>query len=187
MLKNLKNDKKGIIGIVVFFLILFTILVIGFIAVIAISALGYASDTITPIMQDLGVVGSTNLSQASQYTFGTVDTIVDMLPFLLVFSYVAMLIFSILFVVAYQFNPHPAYIGIYFLFVVLMIFGSIIMSNMYQDLYTTNDPIIGTGLQNQAAMSFLILHSPLIFVVIAFIVGIYIFAGNKDNAGGFDV
>lgn len=187
MIKTLKKDKRGIIGVVFFFLILFTILIIGFIAVILVSALGFASDVVTPIMTDLGMVSDANLSEASEYTFGTVDTLVSALPWLLTFAYVAMLIFSIIFVVSYQFNPHPAYIGVYFLFVVLLIFGAILMSNMYQDLYSTDDDIIGEGLRDQKSMSFLLIHSPAIFTLIAFIVGIYIFAGNKDNAGGFDI
>lgn len=184
---KLKKDKRGIIGIVFFFLILFTILIIGFIAVVVVASLDFASDTITPIMEGLGMVGDTNLSDASRMTFGTVDTVVQSLPWLLLFAYVAMLVFSIIFVVSYQFNPHPAYIGVYFLFVVLLIFGTIIMSNMYQDIYTSNDADIGGRIRDQQGMSYLILHSPIIFSVIAFIVGIYIFVGNKDNEGGFDV
>lgn len=186
-LSNLKKDKKGIMGIVFFFLILFTILIIGFIAVMVIAGIDFASDTITPVMEDLGMVGSTNLTQASQVTFGTVDTFVQSLPWLLTFAYVSMIVFSIIFVVSYHFNPHPAFIGVYFLFVVLLIFGSIVISNMYQDIHQTNDADFGGRVREQSSMSFLILHSPKIFAVIAFLVGIYIFAGNKDNQGGFDV
>lgn len=184
---KLLKDKRGIMGIVFFFLILFTILIIGFIGVIVVAGIDFASDTINPIMQDIGVVGDANVSDASRATFGTVDTIVGMMPWLLAFSYVAMLIFSIIFVVAYRYNPHPAFIGIYFLFVVLLIFGAIIMSNIYQDIYSTDDADIGERIREQQSMSFLILHAPAIFTVIAFIVGIYIFAGNKDSAGGFDI
>ena len=122
MVKNVIKDKRGIMGVVFFFLILFTILIVGFIGVMVLAGIDFASDTVTPIMEDLGVVGDTNMSDASRVTFGTVDTIVQSLPWLLLFSYVAMLVFSIIFVVAYQFNPHPAYIGVYFLFVVLFLF-----------------------------------------------------------------
>jgi hypothetical protein len=186
-LLELRKNKKGIMGVVFFFLILFTILIIGFIGVMVVAGVDFASDTITPIMQDIGVVGEANVSDASRITFGTVDTLVQALPWLLTFSYVAMLIFSIIFVVSYQFNPHPAYIGIYFLFVVLLIFGAVIMSNMYENIHQSGDVEIGGRIREQQSMSFLIIHSPAILTVIAFIVGIYIFAGNKDNAGGFDI
>lgn len=186
--KNLKEDKKGFMGIVFFFLILFTILIIGFIAVIVVGAIDYTSEQITPVMKDLGMAGDTNLSEASEYTFGTVDTLVNALPWLLLFTYVAMLIFSLIFVVTYRLSPHPAYIGIYFMFCVLLIFGSILMSNMYQDIYLTRDPLTDK-ISSQTGMSSMMLHSPLILGAFAFIVGIYIFAvrNNNDAGGGFDI
>ena len=187
MIKN-KMNKKGFMGIVFFFLILFTILIIGFIAVIVVSAIKYTSGVVTPVMEDLGMAGETNLSEASQYTFGTVDKIANSLPWLLAFGYVTMLIFSIIFVVSYNFNPNPVYIGLYFIFVILLIFGAILMSNMYEDLITTNDEIIGEGLREQTVMSFMMLHSPWILSIIAFIVGIYIFAGKQgEHQGGFGI
>lgn len=183
-----KKNKKGVMGIVFFFLILFTILILGVIGVVTIALIDYSSGIVTPIMTDIGMVGNANMSEASEVTFGTVDTLVNALPWLLTFTYVAMLIFSVIFVVAYRFNPHPAYMGIYFLFVILLIFGAILMSNMYQDMYSSGDEVIGDGLQAQQSMSFLIMHSPVILALIAFIVGIYIFTGNRNEfEGGFDL
>ena len=46
------------------------------------------------------------------------------------------------------------------------------MSNMYEDIYNSGDEVIGEGLQEQTAMSFMMLHSPWILSIIAFIVGI---------------
>jgi len=90
--------------------------------------------------------------------------------------------------VSYEFNPNPVYIGIYFIFVILLIFGAILMSNMYEDLYSSNDGVIGAGLQEQTAMSFMMFHSPWILSIIAFIAGIYIFAGKQgERQGGFDI
>ncbi len=179
---NIKN-KKGVMGIIFFFLLLFTIIVIGFIAVIAVSVGTYSNDIIYPVMVDLGVVGATNLSEVSEFTFGTINTFVQALPWLVAFSYVAMLIFSVVFIMSWKYNPNPIFIGLYFMFIILLIFGCIVMSNIYQDIYTGTDEI-AVGLQNQAAMSFLILHSPWIMSLFAFIVGIYIFAGKQTEAQG---
>ncbi len=187
-MKLKQMNKKGFMGFVFFFLILFTILIVGFIAVITVSIVKYSSGIITPVMTDIGMAGESNVSEYSEYTFETVDKLVNSLPWLLVFGYVAMLIFSIIFVVSFNFNPNPVYIGIYFVFVILLIFGAIIMSNMYEDIYNSDDEILGQGLQDQAAMSFLMLHSPWILSIIAFIAGIYIFAGKQsENQGGFDI
>jgi len=182
-----RKNKKGVMGIILFFLLLFTILIIGFIAAVSVGIIDFASDTLSPIMQDIGMVGDTNVSEAAGYTFGTVDTMVTALPWLIAFSYVAMLIFSVVFIVSWNYNPNPVFIGIYFMFVILLIFGAIVMSNMYQDLRTGTD-IVAVGLQNQAALSFMILNSPMILGLIALIVGIYIFAGKQmETQGGFDV
>lgn len=188
-MKNLKftKNKKGVMGIIFFFLLLFTILVIGFVATIVMSVGSFVNDEITPIMTDLGMVGNTNLSEAGEYTFGTVDKVVQALPWLIAFAYVAMLIFSIVFIISWNYNPNPAYMGIYFMLVILLIFGCIVMSNMYQDIYSGTDDI-ATGLQEQKAMSWMILYSPLIMTIISFIVGIYIFAGRQTEfQGGFDI
>jgi len=183
----MRKNKKGAMGIIFFFLLLFTILILGFMAAMIVGVIDFASDTLTPVMTDLGMVGETNVSEASEFTFGTVDTLVTALPWLVAFAYIAMLIFSIVFVISWNYNPNPVFIGFYFMFVILLIFGAIVMSNMYQDI-RAGDDIVATGLQNQPALSFMILHAPLIFSILAFIVGIYLFAGKQAEAqGGFDV
>ena len=180
------ENKRGAMGIIFFFILLFTILIIGFAAVIFVALGTYASDEITPIMQELGVVGETNMSAVSEVTFGTVDTIVGALPWLVAFSYVGMLIFSIVFIMSWNYNPNPVFIGFYFMLVILLIFGCIIMSNMYEDIYVGTD-VLALGLQEQAAMSYMILYSPFIMTLMAFLVGIYIFAGKQtEMQGGFE-
>ena len=181
------KGKRGVMGIIIFFLLLFTILIIGFIAAMVVSLLTYTSEEITPIMEDLGVVGETNLSQSSEYTFGTLNTFIQALPWLVAFAYVAMLVFSIVFIMAWNYNPNPMFMGFYIMFIFLLILGCIVMSNMYQDIYTGTD-VLAVGLQEQTALSYMILYSPLIMIIIAFIVGIYIFAGKQtEMQGGFDV
>lgn len=184
-MNNLPKNKKGVIEIIIFFLLLFTILVIGFIAVIAVSLGVYTSGIITPIMTDLGVIEGTsiNLSQSSEYGFGTLDTVINALPWIIAFAYVAMLIFSVIFVIAWGYNPNPMFIGVYIMFVILLIFGCILISNIYEDIYKGTDEI-AQGMQNQIAMSYMILYSPFIMTLIAFIVGIYIFAGKQAEIGG---
>ena len=185
-MKKIMKEKKGAIGIIFFFMILFAILVLGFIGAMAIGIIDFASDTITPVMQDLGVAGSSNLSEAAEYSFVPLNTLVQTLPWLVGFSYVIALIFSIIFVLSYNYNPHPAFIGFYFALVILLIFGSIIMSNMYQDIYSADDEI-ADRLQEQTLLSHMILYSPFILTLIALVTGIYLFAGPKGEGGGFGV
>ena len=182
---SLKKDKRGIIAVIIFFLILFTILIVGFIAVMVLGVVDYASDTITPIMNDLGMAGdSTNMSEYSTYTFDKVNTIVQALPMLAAFAYVGALIFTLVFVFSLSQNPHPVFIGFYFMMMLLLIFGCMFMSNMYQDIYQGTDEI-ATRVQDQTIMSYLILYSPFIMALIAVIAGIVLF--SRVGPGGAEV
>jgi len=187
--KKRRMGKKGAIGIIIFFILLMTILVLGFIAVMVVSVIDIASDAITPIMSDLGVVGSTNLSEVSGYTFEKGNTIVQALPWIIAIGYVLALVFTLVFVLVVGYNPHPAFIGLYLALMILLIFMCIIMSNMYQDIYTGGDDL-AIRLQAQTTMSYLILHSPFIMAIIAVIGGIIMFtrqASAEGGGGGFGV
>ncbi len=176
-------NKKGVMGIIIFFIVLFTILIVGFIAAMLVSVFAFTSDELTPIMEDLGVIGSANLSQAGEFTFGTLDTFVNSLSWLMGFLYVVALIFSVIFAVSLNYNPHPVFIGFYFFLMILLIFGAIIMSNMYEDIYTASD-IVAQGLQNQALLSYMILYSPFILTIVALIVGVYLFSVRQEDGSG---
>ena len=172
---KLMKDRRG-----------FTILILGFIAAMVIGVVDFASDTITPVMEEIGMVGEANVSEAATYSVGVIDTFVQSLPWLIAFLYLGALVFSIVFVVSYSHNPNPAFIGVYFALIILLIFGAIIISNAYEDIYTGTDEI-ATRLQDQTALSYMILYSPFILALIAFIAGIYLFAGRQGEGGGYPV
>jgi len=179
----LNKNKKAGIGIIIFFSVMIIILIAGFVMVMAWSVIDIASDEITPIMKDLGMVSDTNLSEVSDYTFEVVDSFVQALPWLIAIGYIMALIFTLVFIFIVGYSPHPAFIGLYLALMILLIFGCIIMSNMYQDIYTGTDEI-ATRLQEQTTMSFLILHSPFIMALIAVIGGILMFTRQGLSEGG---
>lgn len=176
-------NKRGGIGIIIFFSILLIILIIGFIATMVWGVIDIASDEITPIMKDLGMVGDTNLSQAAEYSFGVADTFIQALPWVIALGYVMVLIFTLVFVFIVGYTPHPAFMALYLMLMFLLIFGCVIMSNMYQDIYTGNDDL-ASRLQEQTIMSYLILHSPFIMAMIAVIGGVLMFARQSSSEGG---
>ena len=189
-MKSLIKNKKGGIGIIIFFLVLLGLLVVGFIAVMLWSVVDIASDELTPIMEGLGVVDgtSTNLSQYATYGFGTANTVVQAFPLIIAVGYIMALIFTLVFIFLVGYSPHPAFIGFYFLMMILLIFGAIVMSNMYQDIYVGTDEL-ALRLQEQSTMSYLILHSPLILTFIAVVGGILMFTrqSSSEGGGGFGV
>ena len=181
---KLKRDKKGGIGIIIFFSILLIVLIIGFVATIVWAVVDIASDEITPIMEGLGMVGDVNMSEASRLSFGVADTVVQSMPYLIAFAYIMSLIFTLVFVFLVGYTPHPVFIVLYFALMLLLVFGSIVMSNVYQDIYSGTDDL-ALRLQEQTIMSYLILHSPVILVFIAIVGGIFMFTRAASQEGNF--
>ena len=181
--KGIIHNKKAGIGIILFFAVLLLVLVGGFVAVISWAVVDIAADELVPIMEELGMAGDSNISEYATYGIGTMNTVVQALPWVIAFGYIMVLIFSLVFIFIVGYNPHPAFIGFYFSLMILLIFGCVIMSNMYQDIYTGTDDI-ATRLQEQTIMSYLILHSPYIMAMIAIIGGILMFARQSASEGG---
>ena len=184
-------NNRGVMGLIILFLIIFTILIVGFIGTMAISIIDYGSDELTPILTDLGVIEdgdiSVNMSDIGTKTFGVLDTLVQTLPWLFGLVYGCALIFTLVFVVGYKTSPHPVFLGFYFALMLLLIFGSIVISNMYQDIYTGTDEI-ATRLQEQTMMSYMMLYAPHIMTLIAAVAGIFMFTRSPgDSGGGIDI
>ena len=183
MLNKKPMNKKAGIGIIIFFSVLLISLIIGFIAVMSWAVIDIASDELTPIMSELGMVDNVNMSEASEYSFEVADTFVQSLPWVIGFGYVLVLIFTLVFVFIVGYSPHPAFIAFYIMLMILLIFGCVIMSNVYQDIYTGSDEL-ATRLQEQTMMSYLILHSPFIMAMIALIGGVLMFTRQASSEGG---
>jgi len=184
------NDKKAAIGIIIFFFAILAVLVLGFFMAIVWGVIDIASDEITPIMEGLGMVGDTNLSEAATYTFGVTDTFIQAMPGLIALTYVMALVFTLVFIFIVGYNPHPAFIGLYIALMFLLIIGCVIISNMYQDIMSGDDDL-ASRLKEQTALSFLILHSPVIMTVIAGFGGVIMFSmrsmSEGISPGGFGV
>jgi hypothetical protein len=181
MLKN--KNKKGAIGIIIFFGVLMGVLVLGFLGTMIWAVLDIASDELTPVMEGLGMVDNVNLSQASELTVGVVDGFVQSIPWLIALGYVLALVFTLVFVFIVGYNPSPVYIAFFFSLMLLLVLGCVVMSNMYQDIYTGGDDL-ALRLQEQTIMTFLILHSPWIMSLIAVIGGVVMFGMKNSGMGG---
>jgi glucan phosphoethanolaminetransferase (alkaline phosphatase superfamily) len=178
------NKKGQVFGIIVFFLIMFTILIIGFIAVMSVGILSFVSDELNPILKEVGVSSeNSDLEHAINLTMDTTDSFVQSLPWVIGFGYVMALIFTLVFVMVYRENPHPAFMGLFVALMFLLLMGAIIMSNMYQDIYNSND-FLGDKLKENYLMSYMILYSPQILILITFIAGVIMFSTREEYGGG---
>lgn len=183
----MKKNKKGVGSLIFFIIILITVLVIGFAATLLTGVITWASDEVSPIITEIGMVEDVaNFSEASDYSVKPANNFIQALPWVVGFSYVAMLIFCMFFAIGYQSSPNPFFIGLYIFLVILVIFFSIIISNMYQDIYTGND-VLAEQLHEQQLMTFMILKSPVILTLVALIAGIFIFTRPTDVGGGYGI
>jgi len=183
------NNKKQGIGIIIFFAVLFLTIIIGFVGAFLWAVLDFASDEITPIIDEIGMVGDANVTEAASYTVAVTNTLVGSLNWILAILYILALVFTLVFAFLSGSNPHPAYIPLFLAFMILLIFGCVIFSNMYLDMYTGTDEI-ATRLQEQTVTSFLILHSPYVMAMIAVIGGVFMFtrqANSEGSPGGFGI
>ena len=87
-----------------------------------------------------------------------------------------MLIGSVGLVVIFRVSPNKWLIAFYLLMVILLVVGSMFMSNIYEDFYNDNGEF-GNILKEHVLLSFMILYAPVITTILAFITGIILFSG----------
>lgn len=184
---NRRMVKRGQMRpITMLFIILGVLLILAFVSALVLAGIKWGSNQITPITENLGTVGGANLSQAATQTFGTVDTMINLLPLLVGFGYFFLLVGCIAIVSLYRTTANPIFMGLFFVLMVILILVAILVSNTYEDVYNGTD-VIATELQSYTLLSFLILNSPIIFGAVGFIAGIFLFGGKQNELaeGGY--
>tara|TARA_R100000789_G_scaffold100010_1_gene108367 strand:- start:137 stop:673 length:537 start_codon:yes stop_codon:yes gene_type:complete len=175
------NKRADIMGIVVFFIILFVILFAGFIMVTGSAVMNWVFDEAVPELDTLGVIEDrTNMTEYAEYTLKPLNSFVQSFTWMTGVLYILMLVGAIAFAVMIRTNPSRWLIGFYFLVTIMLIMGSIFISNMYEEFYAGTDEL-ATRLQEHVVLSVMILQAPVIFTVISFIVGIILFSGIQEE------
>jgi len=173
-LSNIIKDKKGQATFGVF-----NWMIVAFLTVILFAGLIYAMGLINGIMHQVGVqndkqAGSplwVNLTQASDATFGQVNSSIQALRMVAI---VYILGLAVLVIVANAMQKiHPIYFFAYILICLLAVIFSVPISNAYNTLMTTN--IYGGLLNGFAASNFLLLNLPVVTLFIAVLGGIFLF------------
>lgn len=176
-------NKKGQVSIFIFFGVIVVLLVVGFVLAILISLINWSSETLTPALEGLGMVENTNVSQAVTYSLGNINSVIQTFTWLGGVIFVLAIVSCVLFIAFSNENTPPIFLSLFFAFLILLIFLSIFVSNAYEDLYNGDDEI-SERLQEQTILSFLILYSPMILTVLAFLTGIFIFVKGGVGGGG---
>jgi hypothetical protein len=182
-MNKLKRDKRGqILGMVLIVGIIFLVLIVGFILVSGGAVLNYVFDEVVPELTGLGMVGDANMTAISVYTITPVNNIVQSLNWMTGVLYVMLIIgcFGLAFVM--RISPSKWLIGFYFLLSIILIIGSIFISNIYQDFYDDgSNSELAIRMNENVILSYMMLYAPIISTILVFVSGIIIFSGRSEE------
>ena len=142
--------------------------------------LNWTFDEITPVISDLGMIGSANATAISGYTLSPINSFVQSFNWLFGLIYVLALIGVMGLSFAFRFTGNKWMGGFFIMCVLLLVITSIFISNIYQEFYQTSGDV-GDRLQEQTMLSWFLLYSPAVSCVIAFICGIIMFTGEGEE------
>jgi hypothetical protein len=175
-------NKKGQLGpvfIIMFGLALLLIISVGLL--IGGSVIKIATDEIIPEINNIGEVSEgVNISEHSEMVLTPIQSVID--SFGLLISVI--MVFSLLGFVALSFvfreSTSNWVLPVYGLSVLLLIVVCIFISNGYEEFYLANDDI-GAELRDASLASYFVIYSPVIMTVVAFLCGIILFTGNREE------
>ena len=171
-------NNKGEVNVLLYITIFaFIIMFIGILAALGVSIGGILLDEITPAVQSIGSAGGSNITEYSNYVLEPLNTVYEDFYWLTGIFYIFALMALLIFSYGYRLTVNPIYVTFFFLLAILLVFASIYISNMYEDLLEGNNDI-SVRLEQQTIITFLLVYSPIIMSIIIFLAGIIMFTGG---------
>ncbi|KYK20693.1 hypothetical protein AYK24_09890 [Thermoplasmatales archaeon SG8-52-4] len=175
------QNKQGNIYMLVFFVgVLFLLIFAGFLFIVGSAVINWVFDEAVPEVSNLGMIGNANMTDIASYTITPLNNIVQAFTWLTGVLYVMLLIASVGFAFLIRDSPNRWLIGFYIGLVIMLILGSILISNIYED-FSSGDDELATRLREHTILSFMVLHSPMIFTIISLISGAIMFSGMREE------
>lgn len=140
------------------------------------AVLNWVFDEAVPEISGIGQVGDANVTEISRLTLTPLNNVIQSFTWLTGVLYVMMLIACVGFVFAFRTSPNRWLMGFFVLTAVVLILGSMFISNMYEDFASGTDEL-AVRLKEHTILSELILNAPFYFTIITFITGIILFSG----------
>lgn len=178
-LRPIINKRGQITGILYFFMALFLILFIGFLISIGTALVDFVADETIPELSNLGGDEDTNLTEYGDLTLTPVNTFIQALPGIVGTLYLIMLIGVLGLAYAFRATGERWLLFLFFGLTITLVLASITISIIYEDFYDDSGAL-GDRLQEQDLLSFLILYSPMLMTVIAFIGAMIMFTGFEE-------
>lgn len=175
------KSKKGLSDMIGLFMLILLMLALAFAGAILVSVSNNVIDEFTPVVNDLGTVGDSNLTQNANIFFNPIKTLGTSMNWILGLGYAFSLFLIIALALTYRATQEKYLLVLFLLLTVLALMMSIGISNAYEDLSNGTDSV-ATGLQDQVLLSWLIINSPMILLIVIFIAGVIVFTGNPQEA-----
>ena len=140
-------------------------------------------DELAPVVRGIGeVTPGNNISEYADYGLNPLESIINNFQIFASIIYVVGIIFVFSMAFMFRSNLNGWTIAFYLVCVIALITISVVMSNAYEDLYDGTDDL-GLALREASTLSYLVLYSPTIMAIVAFIAGIIMMTGG--NRGGY--
>jgi len=175
------NNKGQLMGLLIVVIMIVGFMGVALIATLAAPIITFTADTLDEATSGLGMVGDANMTFAQEVSVGTANTAIQSLKWVTGIALMFGLLGIIILAGVIRINPSPVFIGFFLLLAVLLVAGSIFVSNTYED-FLNDGGEIGTEMMGMPIQNFLMLYLPQIITVIVFIGGIIIFSGIQGDA-----
>lgn len=163
-------------------IILGLIMVVGIVAAITIGwgVIKIANDEIVPELLEIGEVApGINISEHIEKVTTPITVIIDNLGLIMGLIYLIGIVGLLSYAYLMRTNVNGWVIALFVVSVLLVIISAIAVSQFYEEFYLEQDDL-GEILRTASLVSYLIIYSPVILTIVAFIAGIILFTGEEE-------
>jgi len=164
-------------------LILGLIMIVGIVAALTIGwgVVKIGADEIVPELLDIGeIMPGVNISERIEIITTPATTIIDNLGLIMGLIYLLGVVGLLSYAYLMRTNVNGWVIALFVVSVLLVIISAIAVSQFYEEFYLDQDEL-GDILRTASLVSYLIIYSPVILTIVAFIAGIILFTGEEEQ------
>ncbi len=164
-------------------IILGLIMIVGVVAALTISwgIVKIGADEIVPALLTIGEVApGINMSESIAIVTTPITIIIDNLGLIMALIYLLGIVGLLSYAYLMRTNVNGWVIALFIVSVLLVIISAIAVSQFYEEFYLTQDDL-GEILRTATLVSYLIIYSPVILTIVAFIAGIILFTGEEEQ------
>ena len=174
-----KNKKGQVMNIIYIFVAIFIVITIALLLILITPIIREVSDTVLPALKvDFATIPQTNVSVSTDAVITPVQTIFGMTDWIWGVAFVIAIVLIFGLAVATGLSSSRFMMVLWLAMSVLLILFSILVSNIVEGM-ASGGGTIESGITQQSLLYYLLLNSPVIFIIVTFISGIIVFAGLK--------